>query len=93
MRYRSRDSKKLKEYDITPVRKGLIAVSTDETKIETTDYIQFNRVHEIIHHPGSCIEIIYHSNERTRFYNDTESQIIYNAIISTMEKWLKSNVN
>ena len=94
MSWKSKDAKKLKEYNIVAVRKGLIITSIEDGK-DVVEYHQFDKIHEIIHHPGRGVEIVGHNKYRKMYYNDKEgeSEIIRDAIINQMINWMSSNAN
>lgn len=94
MTIRTRDAKKVLEYDISTYRKGFVA-ETIIDGIVTKEYFQFKQIHKVLHHPGKGVEIVGYNKDRRVFYNDGdgESQILYEAINTTMINWMKSNLN
>ena len=92
--HRSRDARKVLEFDITTHKKGFISETTIDGSA-TKEYFQFKEIHKVLHHPGVGVEIVNYNDHRRVFYNDEEgkSQILYDAINGTMLTWMNSNLN
>ena len=92
--HKSKDAKKVLEFDITTHKKGFICESTVDGII-TKEYFQFKEIHQILHHEGIGVEIVNFNDKRRVFYNDEpgNSVILYDAINNTMLTWMNSNLN
>lgn len=94
MSIKSKDAKKVTEFDITTHKKGFIAESTiDGDTIK--EYFQFREIHQIIHHVGIGVEVVFYNEHRRVFYNDEPgmSQSLYDAINLNLLNWMNSNLN
>ena len=93
-KHKSKDAKKVLEYDITTHTKGFIAESAIDGSI-VKEYFQFSEIHQIIHHPNIGVEIVNHNDKRRVFYNDVlgDSEILYDDINSSLLNWMNSNLN
>ena len=94
MPIKSKDAKKVREFDILTYTKGFVASSTVDGII-TQEYFQFKEIHQILHYPDTGVEIVYFNNARRVFYNDVEgeSQVLYDSLNSQMILWMGSNLN
>ena len=93
MSIKSKDAKKVLEFDITTYTKGFISTTTiDGSTVK--DYFQFKEIHQIIHHPNVGVEIVNYNDKRRVFYNDVEgeSQILFDAINNKLTSWMNSNL-
>ena len=93
-KHKSKDAKKVLEFDITTHKKGFVSETTvDGNTIK--EYFQFKEIQQIIHHTNVGVEIVGLNNSRRVFYNDGigESQVLYDAINNTMITWMNSNLN
>jgi len=92
MSIKSKDAKKVLEFDITTHRKGFVS-ETIVNGVIVKEYFQFKEIYQILHHPGKGVEIINYNDKRRVFYNDEEgrSEVLYKAINNTMSKWMNSN--
>ena len=92
--HKSKDARKVLEYDITAYTKGFVA----ETVIDGStvkEYFQFREIHQIIHHPDVGVEIVGYNGGRRVFYNDVvgESLILYDVLNVPLLAWMNSNLN
>lgn len=94
MVHKSKDARKVLEFDITTHKKGFISETTID-EIVTKEYFQFDEIHQVLHHPGKGVEIVMYNDKRRVFYNDEEglSLVLYDAINGTMETWINTNLN
>jgi len=94
MSLKSKDAKKVKEFDITPYKKGFESTFTID-EIITNEYFQFREIYQIIHYPGNGVEVVNYNENRRVFYNDEEGQskIIFDTLTLAMKNWMESNLN
>lgn len=94
MGIKSKDAKKVLEYDITTCTKGFISQTIiDGSTIK--EYFQFKEIHQIILHPDIGVEVVGYNGGRRVYYNDLpgEAEVLYNAINTNMTSWMNSNLN
>ena len=93
-KYKSKNAKKLKEYDIDTYTKGFVSSSVDDLNT-VNEYFPFDVISQIIHHPDIGVEIVQFNELRKVFYNDVvgESQIIFDELNNKMIAWMSSNLN
>ena len=93
-KYKSKDAKGAKEYDITALTKGFITTTVVDGKT-IEEFFQFKEINQIIHHSDVGVEIVFYNTKRTLFYNDIggESLVIFNLLNNTMRTWMESNLN
>ena len=93
-RYKTKSAKKLKEYDIDTYTKGFISSSIVAGNT-VQEYFPFDVISQIIHHPGTGVEIVQFNELRKVFYNDVEGEslVIFNELNSKMVAWMSSNLN
>lgn len=87
---KSKDAKKLKEFDINIYSEGFIALSkTDD--IITQEYFQFKEIQKIVYYPDTGVEVVFFNDKRKVFYNDIpeESMNLFELLNSKMISWLK----
>ena len=90
--FKSKNAKKIIEYDIDSYTKGFI--STTIIDVNTVqEYFPFAQITQIIHHPNVGVEIVRSNNLRKVYYNDVvgESQIIFDDLNSKMVAWMSTN--
>ena len=99
MPHKSKDAKKVKEFNIICYTKGFTSDYTmkDENNndIITNEYFQFKEIYQIIHYPDVGVEIVNFNGGRRVFYNDVsgESQILFDLINNALVSWMNSNLN
>ncbi len=94
MGHKSKDSRKILEFDISTHKKGFIAESlVDGSTVK--EYFQFREIHQIIHHLNVGVEIVGYNNSRRVFYNDVsgEALALYAEINTKLLNWMNSNLN
>lgn len=91
---KSKDARKVKEFDIYPYKKGFVADSTIDG-ITTQEYFQFKEIHQILHYIETGVEIVNFNGKRRVFYNDETGQslILFDTLNDTMISWMNSNLN
>lgn len=91
---KTKDAKKVKEFDISTITKGFLATSTTDD-IVTYEYFQFKEIRQIIHYPGRGVEIVNYSGDRRVFYNDETGQSLklFDTLNTKMNAWMNSNLN
>ncbi len=92
--HKSKDAKKVKEFDIECYTKGFTSTYTLDG-IVTNEYFQFKEIYQILHYPDIGVEIVNYNGGRRVFYNDVEGEslILFNLINSTILSWMNSNLN
>jgi len=99
MGYKSKDSQKVKEFNINCYTKGFTSDFTlkDENNndILTYEYFQFKEIYQLIHYPNVGVEVLNFNGERRVFYNDIagQSQLIFDLINNAIISWMNSNLN
>ena len=93
-KHTTQDAKNVKQFVIDTYTKGFISVNTTNGII-TNEYFQFKEIQQIIHYPGTGVEIVYFNGNRRVFYNDLsgESSILFTDLNTTMTSWMNSNLN
>jgi len=91
---KSKDAKRLKEYNIDIYTKGFVATSI-LNGITTNDFFHYKKIYNILHHKNIGIEIICHNGTRRVFYHDLdgESEYLFNLVSDKMVTWMQSNKN
>ncbi len=56
--------KKIKFFDIISYTKGFVSESTNDGNI-VKEYFQFNKIHQVIHHPNVGVEIVGYNDKHT----------------------------
>ena len=94
MPYRFKDAKKVRYFDIETYTKGFVATSNIDN-ITTQEYFQFKQIYKISHYPETGVEIVLLNGNVRVFYNDDagQSEILFNALNSTMVAWMNTNLN
>jgi hypothetical protein len=92
--HKSKDAKKVKEFDIEAYTKGFTSTYTFNG-IVTNEYFQYKEIYQVLHYPDIGVEIVNYNGARRVFYNDVpgESQILFDIIDSTITTWMNSNLN
>lgn len=92
--HKSKDAKKVREFDIETFTKGFTSTYTLDG-ISTSEYFQYKQIYQIIHYPGVGVEIVNYNGNRRVFYNDEtgKSEELFNALNSTIVSWMNSNLN
>lgn len=91
--FKSKDAKKIKEFEIKISRKGFSASSYINNNVFSQEYFLFAEIQQIIHYPGTGVEIINHSGKRRVFYNDETggSLNLFNELHKNMITWLQTD--
>lgn len=90
----SKDAQKVKNFALTTYKKGFTSSNIIDGVLHQ-EYFHFREIHQIVHYPGRCVEVVNYNGSRRVFYNDSvgESQKIYDSFNNKMIDWMKSNLN
>lgn len=91
---KSKDARKVLEFDITAHRKGFISENSIGGVV-TREYFHYREIYKVIHHVGKGVEIVNYNEKRRVFYNDnnSETQVLYDILNNKILKWMNSNRN
>ena len=94
MALKSKDAKRVREFDINTYTKGFLSVNTTDNII-TQEYFQYKEIQQIIYYPDTGVEVVFFSGKRRVFYNDAPSAslTLFNSLNASMVSWMNSNLN
>lgn len=93
--YKSKDAKKVRDFDIVPLTKGFTSEYIDKENKIIKEYFHFRHIYQIIHHVDTGVEIVLFNDTRRVFYNDDPglSLELFEALHAHMINFMSSNLN